>query len=200
MTVRQDRRVSVDLDPAQCLIVVDMQQGFLHGVHAIPDTTRLIDRVSWLLSHARQAGALVVHLQNDGAVGAIDEPDTPGWNLCLAPNTSSDNEVVLRKTDDDGFTGTGLKELLESRGVRRVAIAGVLSEMCVSATARGALACGLSVVLPRDAHGTYDLEDIPAAVVARVAEHALGDQPELADSTAVAFTAAHPHADDEYPS
>jgi nicotinamidase-related amidase len=55
--------------------------------------------------------------------------------------------------------------------------------MCVSATARSALARGLGVVLPRDGHSTYDLDDIPAAVVGRVAEHALGDQPELVSST-----------------
>ena len=39
------------------------------------------------------------------------------------------------------------------------------------------------VVLPSDGHSTYDLGDIPAAVVARVAEHALGDELELVAST-----------------
>jgi hypothetical protein len=53
----------------------------------------------------------------------------------------------------------------------------------VSATTRSALDRGLGVVLPHDGHGTYDLDDIPAAMVARVAEHALGDQPELVTST-----------------
>jgi nicotinamidase-related amidase len=56
--------------------------------------------------------------------------------------------------------------------------------MCVSATARGALARGLGVVLPHDGHGTHDLDDIPATVVARVAEHVLGDQLELVAATA----------------
>jgi hypothetical protein len=52
-----------------------------------------------------------------------------------------------------------------------------------SVTTRSALARGLGAVLPHDGHGTYDLDDVPAAVVARVAEHALGDQPELVAST-----------------
>ncbi len=51
--------------------------------------------------------------------------------------------------------------------------AGLLSEMCVSATARAALEQGLPVVLPRDAHTTYDIDDLPARSVARAAEHAL---------------------------
>lgn len=128
----------------------------------------------------------MVHLQNDGSPGAVDEPGMPGWELCLAV-VESRNEVVVRKSTDDGFAGTGLGDLLDGRGVRCIAIGGLLSEMCVSATARAALARGMRVVVPRGAHGTYDLDDIPAGVVARVAEHALGDEPELVDPADVRF-------------
>jgi len=55
--------------------------------------------------------------------------------------------------------------------------------MCVSATARSALARGYHVVLPHDAHATYDIpaaegiaELVPHAMVSRVAEWALGDE------------------------
>jgi nicotinamidase-related amidase len=68
-----------------------------------------------------------------------------------------------------------------------VAVAGLLSEMCVSATVRGALERGIQVVLVHDAHGTYNLDDIPASTVARVAEHALGDEVELANASSVRF-------------
>jgi streptothricin hydrolase len=67
-------------------------------------------------------------------------------------------------------------------------VAGLLSEMCVSATIRTALSIGYEVVLVHDAHGTYDLDDISATVVARVAEHALGDQLETAYASAITFT------------
>jgi hypothetical protein len=46
---------------------------------------------------------------------------------------------------------------------------------------------GFQVVLVRDAHATYNLDDIPAAIVSRVAEHALGDEVELTDATSVTF-------------
>ena len=173
---------------AEALIIVDVQRGFLEGPKAIPEAGRLVDRLSRLLGSARHAGALVVHLQNDGAPGAVDEPAAPGWELSLTPVESA-NEVVIRKSTDDGFAGTGLGDLLDARGVRRIVVGGLLSQMCVSATARAALARGFAVVVPRDAHGTYDLEDIPAAVVARVAEHALGDEPELVESADVGFMA-----------
>lgn len=57
-----------------------------------------------------------------------------------------------------------------------------MSEMCVSATARSALARGYRVVLPHDGHATYDIPaaegiagPVPHAMVSRVAEWALGD-------------------------
>jgi nicotinamidase-related amidase len=165
------------MDPVQAVIVVDLQAAFVTGSAAVPGGVALAGRVRSLMDRASAAGALVVQLQNDGAPGAADEPGTPGWELALPGGT------VVRKTTDDGFDGTGLASLLEARGVRRLALCGVLSEMCVSATARGALARGYEVVLPRDGHATYDLDGIPAAAVARVAEHALGDRPTLVPAT-----------------
>lgn len=47
-------------------------------------------------------------------------------------------ETVVRKSTDGGFVDTELGDLLDRRGVRRVVVAGVVSEMCVSATAWGA--------------------------------------------------------------
>ncbi|EFG10234.1 putative isochorismatase [Streptomyces clavuligerus] len=174
---------------AQALILVDAQSAFLTGSHAVPDAAGLTLRLAALLERARAAGAVVVHLRNDGEPGAVDEPGSPGWELLL-PVRESDREHVVRKDEDDGFAGTGLAELLRGRGVGRVVIAGVLSEMCVSATAAGAVERGFAVVLPHDTHATYGLDDIPAPVVSRVAEHALGDDPELVRSAdRVGFTA-----------
>jgi streptothricin hydrolase len=169
-------------EPVQALVVVDMQRGLLTGPEAVAGAAALTERVEQLIRRATDADALVVQLQNDGPPGQVDEPGKPGWELALTGGT------VVHKSTDDGFADTPLGELLADRQVRRIAVCGVLSEMCVSATTRSALARGLGVVLPHDGHSTYDLDDIPAAVVARVAEHALGDQPEVVASTAdVAF-------------
>jgi streptothricin hydrolase len=172
--------------PATALVLVDVQRGLLDGQSAVPNAPIVLDRLANLLAAARSAGALVIHLQNDGASGSSDEPGTPGWFIHdqVAPAA---NELVIRKTQDDGFDGTALEDVLARQGATRIAVAGLLSEMCVSATVRGALARGLHVVLVHDAHATYDLDDIPASVVSRVAEHALGDQVVLADTIAVIF-------------
>ncbi|MGP8298030.1 isochorismatase family protein [Streptomyces inhibens] len=185
--------------PVEALLLVDLQSAFVAGDEAVPDAARLLDRSRDLLTRARAAGALVVHLQNDGAPGTVDEPHTPGWELHL-PVEPGPREAVIRKTEDDGFEGTLLGALLTDAGVEELAICGVLSEMCVSATARTALARDFRVVLPHDAHATYDIpaapgisDVVPAAMSSRAAEWALGDEVEIiAHAADVTFTASHP--------
>lgn len=137
----------------------------------------------------------MVHLQNDGPPGAVDEPERSGWELYF-PVVASDREAVIRKPKDDGFDGTPLASLLNRHGVQRISVGGVMSEMCVAATARTALAQGFGVVMPHDAHATYNIgpapgiaDEVPAAMASRVAEWSLGDEVEVvAHTTDVTFT------------
>ncbi|MEV0275467.1 isochorismatase family protein [Streptomyces sp. NPDC050610] len=172
------------MSPVEALIVVDAQVAFMSGEEAVPAAAELLVQLKSLVTRAREAGALVVHLQNDGAPGTADEPGTPGWELHL-PVEAGARETVIRKEEDDGFEGTNLGDLLAREGVRSLAVCGVMSEMCVLATARAALERDYRVVLPHDAHATYDIpagpgsDAVPAATASRVAEWALGDEIEI---------------------
>lgn len=167
-------------DTAHALIVIDVQRAFVAGPDAVPEHRTLMEAVELLLGRARAAGAPVIFLQNDGPGGAPDQPGTDGWALAL---DARPGEILLRKTEDDGFDGTELEALLRERSVEAVALCGVLSEMCVAATARAALERGFTVLLPHDAHATYDVPPgpggspgVPAALAARAAEWSLGDE------------------------
>jgi streptothricin hydrolase len=98
------------------LLIIDAQQGLLDGEAAIPNAREVVDRIAALLAAARSAGALVVYLQNDGALGTIDEPETTGWFIHARVAPKSD-ELVLRKTSDDGFEGTELETILARKRV-----------------------------------------------------------------------------------
>ncbi|MVO88195.1 isochorismatase family protein [Streptomyces sp. p1417] len=176
------------VDPVHALIVVDMQSAFVTGADTVPHAATVLARTEQLIAKARAADALVVQLQNDGPEGASDEVGTPGWEVHVPVDTER-GEILLRKTVDDGFEETDLEELLRSRGVTALAVCGVMSEMCVSATARTARDLEFRVVLPHDAHGTHDIpaapgisDAVPAATVSRVAEWALGDEVEIVPS------------------
>ena len=184
-------------DAVQALLIIDVQNAFLTGEQAAPASSQLVANLRALLGRARRSDALVVHLQNDGPPGAVDEPGQAGWELHFSVAESA-TEVVVRKAEDDGFEGTDLGPLLERHRVSRVCVVGVMSEMCVLATARAALDRGLGVVLPHDGHATFDIppapgesEGVPAAMASRVAEWALGDEVEVvAHTTEVAFRPA----------
>ncbi|MFF3900907.1 cysteine hydrolase family protein [[Kitasatospora] papulosa] len=183
----------------QALIVVDVQRAFVRGDGALPEAERLVDRTAELITRAREAGALVVHVQNDGPAGGDDEPHTPGWGLHHPVDTGR-GEVVIRKTHDDAFQETSLESVLTTSGVRSLAVCGLMSEMCVQATARTAVELGYRVVLPYDAHATYDIPAepgisavVPAAVVSRVAAWPLSrDADVTARAADVGFTAPGP--------
>ncbi|MEO3974656.1 isochorismatase family protein [Streptomyces sp. CAU 1734] len=171
--------------PVTALIVVDVQSASVSGGRAVPEAARLLDRTAALIDRARGSGSLVVHVQNDGRPGAGDEPHTPGWALHhrVEPGPA---ETVIRKTEADSFAGTPLGGLLTAARVESLAVCGVMSEICVQATARTALALGYRVVLPYDAHATHDIPAapgvsavVPAAVASRVAAWALGGGAEI---------------------
>ncbi|WP_244513131.1 MULTISPECIES: isochorismatase family protein [unclassified Ensifer] len=120
-------------DAADALLLVDVQRAFISGPDAVPGHLDLQRAVAVLLKNARAAAVPVIFLQNDGPVGAPDEPETDGWKLYFS---AQPGEPVVRKAKDDGFEGTDLESLLRSRQIETIAICGMLSEMCLAATAR----------------------------------------------------------------
>ncbi|WP_246142632.1 isochorismatase family protein [Nocardioides rubriscoriae] len=170
------------------LVVVDVQGAFVEHDPPPHDVAGLLAALHTLLAAARAAGALVVHVQD---VGADDPRFADGDRRDLVLDVRP-GEPVVPKRHDDAFDGTDLARLLD--GHRAVVLGGLQSEMCVAATARAALARGLEVVLPHDAHSTWDLPAgpagpaVPADAVRRVAAWSLGDAVRLPlTSVGVAF-------------
>lgn len=160
--------------PVDALLVIDIQLAGVTGERAVPDAARLLDHSADLITRARKSGALVVHIQNDGAPGTDDAPDAPGWPL-HHPVEPGPAEHVIRKPRDDAFADTTLGDLLHDLQVKSLVLCGLMSEMCVQATARTALARGYRVVLPHDAHATHNIpaapglgEEVPAATVSQI--------------------------------
>ncbi len=164
---------------AHAVMVIDMQRAFVEGPGAIPRIDSVLPATQRQIEAARAAGALVVFLQNDGGAGEPDQSETAGWELAFEPQPG---DAVVRKRHDNGFAGTDLDALLRSHHVKTISICGVMSEMCVAATARSAIERGYDVVLAHDAHGTYHVPargsgepEVPAELAARAAEWSLGD-------------------------
>lgn len=181
---------------AEALLVVDLQQGWLSGEHAVDGAAGLVETLAAAAEAARAAGALVVHVQDVGDEDPSVPVDGRGRDLVLPV---LDGDTVVEKLTGDAFAGTDLERRLRGAGVHTVAVAGLLSEMCVADAARTALRLGFGVVLPRDAHSTLAIAadgagvSVPAAQVRRVAEWSLGDEVLVVDAIAhVSFVAPMP--------
>lgn len=169
----------MDSAVAHAVMVIDMQRAFVDGPGAIPRIGTVLKAAQRQIDAARAAGALVVFLQNDGEAGEPDQSETAGWELAIEPES---RDVVVRKRHDNGFAETDLDALLRSHDVKTISMCGVMSEMCVAATARSAMERGYEVILAHDAHGTYNVPalasgepQVPAQLAARAAEWSLGD-------------------------
>ena len=82
-----------------------------------------------------------------GSAGAAFHP-----GLQVPPDASIVNKGVDPKVEAySGFQGTGLEQILRSRGIRRVFVCGLATDYCVKHTALDALKYGFAVVIIEDA-------------------------------------------------
>ena len=134
------------------LVVIDMQAILFEPEP--PEAGEVVARINGLAARARDAGASVVWVQHETAMGDL-MADTPGWQLHPALATAP-SDLFVRKTMSDAFLRTDLHALLAERGVRHVTVCGYSSEFCVDSSVRGAASRGYAVTLAADAHTSHD--------------------------------------------
>jgi nicotinamidase-related amidase len=167
------------------LILVDVQRNMLEGESAIEQAETFREALFALLQKARKAGVPIVHVQNDGGAGQVDEPGTPGWELAFRPEPG---EPVVRKAVSNTFEANpALADVLRAMGVDAVVVAGLRSEYCIQATSRGALANGFDVTVPSDGHATYDDGEPAAAISERITRELDADGVRIVDLEFVDF-------------
>jgi nicotinamidase-related amidase len=150
------------------LLLVDVQRNMLLPPEPVPEADGVAAAIEDVLDRARSAGAVIVHVRNNGPADAPDALGTPGWELV---HEVRDGEHVVDKDEPDAFAGTGLADLVPASAA--VVVAGMQSEYCIRETSLSALRRGHRVMLVHGAHATYD-DEVPAATTARRIEEELG--------------------------
>lgn len=202
MLVFAGKEIFDDLDelvlPSRtALIVVDMQRDFVahDGYFAglgidMSMYDEAIPRIGRLLAGAREAGVMIVHLQNTQmASHASDSAAQLRFNLRMhaasrtgdaphrytVPGTDGhafipelspqDGEFVVPKFRSSGFWATNLNLVLRSNGIQSVVMAGCTTEGCVESTARDALFNDYFVVIAEDCVASDDREQHEASLL-----------------------------------
>ena len=174
----------ITYDKRTALVVVDVQNDFAdpQGSLYVQDGESVVGVVNREVEAARAAGAQVVYTQD------WHPPDTPHfakdggtwpvhcvrdtWGAELHPDLLVEGERVRKGTGgEDGYSGftmadpvtgetssTGLDQLLRSKGVERVVVAGLALDVCVKATAVDAARLGFETILLEDGCRPVELE------------------------------------------
>jgi len=149
------------------LLLIDVQRNMLEPPTPVADAARVGEAIADVLRQARDAGATVIHVRNNGTDGDPDAPGTLGWELVHEPRPG---EAIVDKTEPNSYAGTDLADRVPA-GAPIVTI-GMQSNYCVRATSLAAIQRGHAVTLVSGAHATYD-EDQPAADISRDVEDEL---------------------------
>ena len=184
---------NADLTPAKvgeaAIVLIDIQNEYLEGPIALPDAQPAVAAARRLLDLARRANAPIVHIAHRGRAGSLFDRESKRGQIVdeLAPLAG---EAIVEKGLPNSFADTDLHALLSASGRKNLIMAGFMTHMCVSSTARVAVDLGYRVTIDASACATRDLpglggEVVPARILHEVA------LTELADRFAIIASGSH---------
>lgn len=156
-------RTPPPVDPASAaLLVIDMQHYFAGLAAPILETVRPA------VAACHERGVPVIFTQHGHADPEQDSGMLGRWwgDLILEGTPEhrlldlgrAEGDFVVAKRRYDAFHGTGLEALLRDRGVTDLAVAGVMTNLCVETTARAAFVRDFHVRVLMDACATASEE------------------------------------------
>lgn len=123
------------------LLMVDLQNTYTRDVLELDGVQPALQEAAALLDRARSVGVPVIHIQHDAGVGSPFDV-TAEIGAIVREVAPRDDERVVVKNFPNAFTKTELHELLSASSRRDVVLAGFMTHMCISSTARGAFSLG----------------------------------------------------------
>lgn len=176
----------------KALIVVDIQNDYFPGGKwTLSGVEAAAANAARLLSHARSAGDLVVHIRHEFPTSDAPffQPGSEGAEIHRTVRNLEHEHVVL-KHQINSYRDTDLKAHLDANKVDEVVVCGNMSHMCVDAVTRASADFGYPVTVIHDACASRDLEFNGVTVPAHLAHAAF--------MSALGFAYARMLSTDEY--
>ncbi|HWU08988.1 MAG TPA: cysteine hydrolase family protein [Streptomyces sp.] len=152
------------------LVLIDYQNTYTTGVMELDGWQEALDAAAQLLARARQEGAKVIHVINDGGEGTPYDirAEIGRIHPHVAP---AEGEPVVVKQVPNAFVGTDLDRHVDAAGNDDLVIAGFMTHMCVAFTAQGAFLRGNRPTVVADACATRALPVTGTEIDARQVHH-----------------------------
>lgn len=161
------------------LIMIDCQNTYRQGVMQLDGVEDALAEAAQLLARARAAGIPVFHIMHDAGEGSPYDVHAEIGQISdeVAPLAG---EPVIVKKFPSAFVGTDLEAQLRGASSSELLLAGFMTHMCVSSTARGAFNLGFHPTVVASATATRELPGaggvaVPAQAVQAASLAAIGD-------------------------
>jgi nicotinamidase-related amidase len=141
------------------LLVIDIQKDYFPGGKMeLDDPEAAAKKAYTLLQCFREHGGMHIHIQHvslrpDATFLVSGDRGTDIHDLVA----HFEYEPLVQKHFPNSFRDTNLLELLQGWGVERLVICGMMTHMCVDATARAAADLGFKLMVASDACATRAL-------------------------------------------
>lgn len=155
----------------RAIIVVDLQNEYLaSGKLPLVGIDEAAANAAKIIAAARSNGDSVIHVRHEApnTEAPFFVPGSPGVEIIPVVQPMEGEPIVI-KHYPNAFRETGLKQMLDAKGVEEVVIVGAMSHVCIDATSRAAADFGYNTIIVHDACATRDVEfegkTVPAAQV-----------------------------------
>lgn len=143
----------------KALIIIDIQNDYFGGgANPLSGAAEAARNAGRILEKFRRENLPVVFIKHVAARpdATFFLPGTKGVEISDTVMPAA-GEIILEKHFPNSFRETGLKELLDTKGINELIVCGMMTHMCVDATVRAAKDYGYSVTLIHDACAAKDL-------------------------------------------
>ncbi|MBC7254078.1 MAG: cysteine hydrolase [Actinobacteria bacterium] len=172
--------MAFDFDAHGALLVIDMLNDFIHqkGSLVVPGASRIVPRIAELSREARDQGIPVIYIADRHRP---DDREFQHWPPHAVAGTwgaevveelaPAEKDYLIPKRRYSAFFGTDLDTYLREMGVDKIYLTGVLTNICVYATALDAAMRNYRVAVFRD--GVASLSEETDAFIFKQLEEVL---------------------------
>lgn len=166
------------------LLIIDMLNDFVQegAPLEVPRARKIIEPLRKRVEEARREGVLIFYLCDAHRPDDVEFNSWPPHGIAGTPGAQvveklepQKGDYVIPKRKYSCFLGTDLDLLLRERGIKKLIITGVVTNICVFFTAADAFMRGYEVIIPRDSvaalteeEGEFSLEQMKSLFQAKI--------------------------------
>jgi len=151
--------LAIEFEPDSAILVLDMLNDFIEdgGSLLVPDARRIVPRIGQVLADARQQNIPVVYITDSHRP---DDHEFRYWPAHAVSDTwggeivkelePMEGDYIIPKRRYSAFFGTDLDNYLRELGINKLYLTGVLTNICIYATAMDASMRNYHVAVIKD--------------------------------------------------